>query len=276
MMLVGAGADGGNKVRTLQHQLAVCEARLSESEQRSRIHVVGSGGSNQVVATLVHAAEHLPGLHALWLSPDEPDFDNTLNMLSSLSLRNLASYRTPGLSAMRSLVCALWDGVVLPLGGNNPSGVFGHVGAAIELAEQIERGEAEDPDDIYLAVGSSCTISGLIIGIALSRHLGLRAFASPSFTLHGIIIHHLLAAAQRHTKLHTRASWMPLTIGHSIRCTCAQLQALGGPDLEAAALKILENEGVLATERCPPCDAFVVSLRRPRPPAPPPLVYQSR
>ena len=49
---------GGNKVRTLQHQLAVIEARLEHEGGGGErdIVVFGSGGSNQVVATLVHAA----------------------------------------------------------------------------------------------------------------------------------------------------------------------------------------------------------------------------
>ena len=92
---------GGNKVRTLQHQLAVCESRLAaaapgsaEHARLRRIAVVGSGGSNQVVASLAHAGPHLPKLEALWVAPDAPDLDNTLNMLSTLSLPNLGGYAT--------------------------------------------------------------------------------------------------------------------------------------------------------------------------------------
>ena len=75
---------GGNKVRTLQHQLAVCESRLdaaapgsAEHARLRRIAVVGSGGSNQVVASLAHAGTHLPKLEALWVAPDEPDLART-------------------------------------------------------------------------------------------------------------------------------------------------------------------------------------------------------
>ena len=45
---------GGNKVRTLQHTLAVCEARIanaktpSERAKATNLVVVGTGGSNQV------------------------------------------------------------------------------------------------------------------------------------------------------------------------------------------------------------------------------------
>jgi hypothetical protein len=47
---------GGNKVRTLQHQLAVCEVRRDTGETAfQQLVSLGSGGSNQVVATVVHA-----------------------------------------------------------------------------------------------------------------------------------------------------------------------------------------------------------------------------
>ena len=69
--------------------------------------------------------------------------------------------------------------------------MIGQISACLELAEQIERGEY-DPPAIYLAVGSSCTISGLIIGVALARRLNMKAFRSPRFRIHGIPIHHAL------------------------------------------------------------------------------------
>ena len=43
-----------------------------------------------------------------------------------------------------------------------------------------------DVDAIVLAVGSSCTLSGLVIGVALARALGLRAFQSPTFKIIGV------------------------------------------------------------------------------------------
>ena len=102
--------------------------------------------------------------------------------------------------------------MVVPLGGNNPAGALGHASAALELAAQIEAGEADGTDAIYLAVGSSCTISGLIVGVALSRRLGQEAFRSPNFRIHGVIIHHIFAAAQRHLHMHQRLTFLPLTI----------------------------------------------------------------
>jgi hypothetical protein len=153
---------GGNKVRTLQHQLAVCEAKIeraSSAAERARLEnllVIGTGGSNQVVATLVHARRAgLANVNVAWLQPDLPDLDNSLNMLSTLSLPLGGSRGTWGRPApmLTGLLRAcLGGGVALPLGGNNPSGVLGQAGGALELAEQIERGEAADPERLYLAV----------------------------------------------------------------------------------------------------------------------------
>ena len=77
---------GGNKVRTLQHQLAVCEAKIARGDA-DRIIVTGTGGSNQIVATVAHAASlaNAPRVAAAWLGKDVSNLDNTLNMLSALS-----------------------------------------------------------------------------------------------------------------------------------------------------------------------------------------------
>ncbi|KAJ1456500.1 hypothetical protein M885DRAFT_587109 [Pelagophyceae sp. CCMP2097] len=244
---------GGNKVRTLQHQLAVCEARLSAGGPQKLV-VLGSGGSNQVVATIVHAraVKALPPVEVAWVSPDAPDLDNTLNMLSTFS------FKTGGVGLWddwRTFAQAAWaafsgGAVVLPLGGNSPSGVLGQVGGALELAEQISKGEADDPDGIYVAVGSSCTVSGLIVGVALARHLGLRAFQSPKFKIHGVLVHPLFAAAQRTCGLHTApwASFVPLTVSHTVRNACAELSALGGPNVLPLALEIMASQLRLETE----------------------------
>lgn len=224
---------GGNKVRTLEHQIAVVEAT---NEAHTATHggrprdllVFGSGGSNQVVATIVH------GLHRFGMSvspvwvPDPPDLDNTLNMLSALSfpIQNWYSWGAP--FPMLSAVFGAAFGssasrpILLPMGGNNPSGVLGQIAGPLELAEQIERGEVPDIDGIYVAVGSGCTVSGIILGVTLARHLGLQAFQSPDFKIHACPIVDTFATLHRGTGFYTAAwsQYFPLTIQHSIRRTC--------------------------------------------------------
>ena len=75
----------------------------------------------------------------------------------------------------------------------------------LELAEQVAAGECADPGRVYLPVGSACTLSGLVLGVALARRLGLPAFRASEFELVGVPIHHLFAAAERTLRLHTAA-----------------------------------------------------------------------
>jgi len=166
-------ADGGNKVRTLQHQLAVIE-----SKQVRNIHVLGTGGSNQVVATVVHGLNRLPPMTPLWIDKDLPDLDNSLNMLSTLSLpvAGQETWGAPVPMVRRLLRAVFGEGVIVTAGGNCPAGVLGQVGGCLELADQIAAGIMPPPNRIYLPLGSSCTTSGLIMGIALARHLKLDAF----------------------------------------------------------------------------------------------------
>lgn len=243
---------GGNKVRTLQHQLAVMEAKIERGGPQRDLVVFGSGGSNQVVATIVHAAKLKLAIPttALWMA-DPPDLDNALNMLSSLSFHQLKTFETWGntLALVKSLIDGLVRGkaFVLPLGGNNPSGVLGQVGGILELAEQIEAGDIPDCDGIYVPVGSACTISGLIMGVALSRKLGLKAFRQPEFALHPVSIHHAFAFLNRVTGLYKSkfSRYIPLTVRHSIHATCSELTQLGGPDILAESLAILQDETVV-------------------------------
>mmetsp|Transcript_22440 Transcript_22440/g.33209 ORF Transcript_22440/g.33209 Transcript_22440/m.33209 type:complete len:788 (-) Transcript_22440:422-2785(-) len=308
---LSSSAYGGNKVRTLQHQLAVVEAKTKrrQHQQQQRegeilrhadatatatatadLIVFGSGGSNQVVATAVHSMltksqereqpqqqQHSrPTIQynttALWMA-DPPDLDNTLNMLSTLSFPNVKTYQTwsnpLGLGA--ALIRALWAGgtstststnrngdansnsngsFVLPLGGNNPSGVLGQVGGALELAEQIEAGEIPDCDGIYVAVGSSCTISGLIMGVALARKLGMAAYQQKGFALHMVPIHDIFALLNRAVGIYQGwgsgiSRYIPLTVSHSLHSACHELVQLGGPNVLEEALAILEHETVV-------------------------------
>ena len=252
---------GGNKVRTLEHQLACCEA----SSPRSTL-VLGSGGSNFVVATLAHArhsfgARLAESLVPLWVKDDfNVDRDNTLNVLSSLSFvdagatpRALWAERCGGLTALRAVLRAACCGgggrhIALPPGGNSVAGALGHVGAALELAEQIIAGDAPAPTDLFLTVGSGCTLTGLLVGIALASQPQL-APLRPAFaalrTLHAQVIHHAVAALQRRTGL-LRSRWLPLLgVGASIKSVCAALGALDATipaaAVEREALRLLDD-----------------------------------
>ncbi len=244
---------GGNKVRTLEHQLAACEAHI-QNHPDARFFVLGSGGSNQCLATIVHGLTRFSlSPDALWLSVDDPDRDNALNMLSCLSFPgkhiafgSLKNQLHMSWQIINAVLFSKADKVFM-LGGSNPTGQLGHVGAALELAEQIERGEVEDPEAIYLPVGSTCTITGLILGICLARELGLRAFASPQLKIHGLLIHPGAALLQKRFNF-LKSSILPLTIGLGLRDTSSLIRRCGGPDALSASAEFLQHNVVLHTD----------------------------
>jgi 1-aminocyclopropane-1-carboxylate deaminase/D-cysteine desulfhydrase-like pyridoxal-dependent ACC family enzyme len=258
---------GGNKVRTLQHQLAVCESRRIAGEKAfQQLVSIGSGGSNQVVATAVHARklgwDGIPkknqdgtvsanNINASWFDADEPDMDNTLNMLSVLSFPNVGFTFDWGdtslgvLGTLRAFHMAWSQKEVLPmmLGGNCAAGILGQVGAVVELAEQIEAGESPDPTRIYLPIGSSCTVSGLIVGTVLVRHLGMNALSDPGFKIIGCNVHDGQAKLDRLIGFHVNRflSFVPLTITHSVASACQALREIGGPDLQEEAFAFVKT-----------------------------------
>ncbi len=248
---------GGNKVRTLQHQLAVCEAKREGGEKAFK-HLVslGSGGSNQVIATVVHARnlgwDNAPDGNTItpcWFDKDEPDLDNTLNMLSVFSFPLQTSFdwgTNVGLwTTIKSLRQAWTQTETIPmmLGGNCPVGVLGQAGALLELAEQIEGGKCPDVERIYLPVGSACTVAGLILGTALVRHLKLKALSSPNFKIVGCNVHEGFSMLDRVLGFHKNLmlSFMPLTITHTVIGACRTLKEVGGPDVEKEALQLLQT-----------------------------------
>ncbi|CAK4549981.1 unnamed protein product, partial [Aphanomyces euteiches] len=168
---------GGNKVRTLQHQLAACAIHY-EKHPEAKFLTIGSSGSNQNVATVVHGqAMGLP-IHPTLAKPDAPDFDNTLNVLSILSFNpSVVRVWTRPCDMIKAYLRALFFNAdkIFVMGGNNMLGVLGQIGGILELAEQIEAGELPDVDRLYVAVGSTCTLAGLVLGVCLARHLGLKA-----------------------------------------------------------------------------------------------------
>lgn len=249
---LSSGEYGGNKVRTLQYQLGLCEARAERAAGGTaapRVLVMGTGGSNQVVATKLHAAKiGLDGVEALCF-PDKKEMDNTLNYLSALSLPGKQfEYGCGG----GSLVSAIWSGgddapwLFMP-GGNNPAGVLGQVGGALELGEQISRGEAADPDAIVVTMGSMCTVTGIILGIALSRAVGYPAFCQPGFRIYGQHIHPGAVLLQRAFGAF-RSEGLPLMIGRGIREVAAIIAERGGPDVTEEALRIMREDLIIPTD----------------------------
>jgi hypothetical protein len=126
-----------------------------------------------------------------------------------------------GLSCMFKVLRDERYQILMP-GGNNKLGALGHVGAILELCQQITDGTLPQPQRIYLAIGSSCTISGLVAGMAVARTLGLGFLGEDfnAFELHGVPI--------------SFSSYAPSVLGAAIRKvatdTLLMIKELGGLD----------------------------------------------
>mmetsp|Transcript_37693 Transcript_37693/g.74169 ORF Transcript_37693/g.74169 Transcript_37693/m.74169 type:complete len:321 (-) Transcript_37693:282-1244(-) len=131
----------------------------------------------------------------MWVGSESASFDNSLNVLSILSYPTLAAplWVSP-LQQVWKMTKVLTSAVdkVLPPGGMNVAGVLGHVGAVLELADQIfQKHMMPAPNCIFLPMGSGCTTTGLVTGIAMARVLGLGFSSLQSFKIHATPIHHL-------------------------------------------------------------------------------------
>jgi len=158
---------------------------------------VGGSGSNQIVAASVFSQRHGIPLEQYAFSEEGESFDNGLNMVSAMSFPAFFSKPPWSLSVLaqiRSFYAALrppngrrhfW---AMP-GGANVTGALGHVHAVLELAEQIESGHCDAPKHIFLALGSSCTTSGITAGLAVLRAIEPEHALNDTL-LHPIGIHH--------------------------------------------------------------------------------------
>jgi D-cysteine desulfhydrase len=160
---------GGNKVRTLEAMYG----RAAAAGARA-MWATGAYGSNHAVATVLHAPA--AGMDAgVILFPQPASHPARENLSALLSARPaVAQLGTIALLpfAMRKVRRDPRAYVMTP-GGATPEGTFGAMSAALELAEQVARGELPAPARIVVAAGSTCTTSGLLAGLQVAGSLGL-------------------------------------------------------------------------------------------------------
>jgi D-cysteine desulfhydrase len=161
---------GGNKVRTLEAMMGAARGAGA-----TRIWATGAYGSNHSLATVLHA--RTAGLAAgMALFPQPRSTPAVENLRAALStdpeIVTIASPLTLPL-AMRALRRRGPSEFVMAPGGATPEGTFGAMSAALELAEQVARGDCPAPARIVLAVGSTCTTAGLLVGLNLAARLGV-------------------------------------------------------------------------------------------------------
>jgi D-cysteine desulfhydrase len=179
---VSSDVYGGNKVRTLE--LLFGQARALG---HSGVLATGAFGSNHALATALHAPR-------VGLTPSALLFPQPISEAAFVNLRALAAsgatlHALPHWSAFP--LGLAWTrykreprSYVMVPGGATPLGALGYVSAGLELGRQVAAGQLPAPRRVIVAVGSTCTSAGLLVGLALAAHhrIGFQPAALPRLT----------------------------------------------------------------------------------------------
>jgi D-cysteine desulfhydrase len=165
---------GGNKVRTLEPLFGQARREL-----RPMLVATGAYGSNHAVATVLHAKR--AGFRSgIVLFPQPYSETARANLRVSLTQAD----EIADLLHWSALPYAIWQrtragkrqppgAYVMPPGGAIPRGCLGFLSAGLELAQQVDQGVMPAPDEVLIALGSTCSTAGLLVGLRLAERLGL-------------------------------------------------------------------------------------------------------
>jgi D-cysteine desulfhydrase len=158
---------GGNKVRKLEHALAIAKRRGGP------VLTAGAVGSHHVYATAVHARRL--GLAVEAVRFPQPDTEHVRAMDEKLrALDNVThtlvphSYLMPFALLARRVALERAHGYGLMPGATSPIGTLGYVSAGIDVVEGFAARRWAEPDEVVVALGSGGTAIGLAIGLALA------------------------------------------------------------------------------------------------------------
>jgi D-cysteine desulfhydrase len=159
---------GGNKVRKLEFLL-----RRATDRGANRVATFGTVASNHALATALYAKSI--GLECTCFLSHQTRTANcarvlNMHLANGSEIIRFGGKRAEMVATMRKYLQGrnVW---VIPPGGSNWLGVVAFVNAGLELAQQIQDGELDEPDRLYVANGTMGTASGLALGLALA---GLR------------------------------------------------------------------------------------------------------
>lgn len=153
-------ALGGNKVRALEFLLA--------GVQPGDVLLTGGGeGSTHVLATAVHASRLRARVHAVRWRHEMHAVSESVARRSERECAVVETSGSPFAGVLRTLARRMTlDARWIPFGGTSPRGILGHVNAALELADQVERHEMPLPARVVVALGTGGTAAGLALGFA--------------------------------------------------------------------------------------------------------------
>lgn len=156
---------GGNKPRKLEFLLAD-----ALNKDAKTIITFGCAGSNHALAISVYSK--VLGLNSILMLKPQPNsyivrhnllFDNFNNS----EIKFFENNKVRAIAAQKILEKDKHSYLV-PTGGSNAIGAIGFVNAALELSGQIQKGELQEPDFIYVATGSCGTTAGLLLGLKIA------------------------------------------------------------------------------------------------------------
>ena len=157
-----ASSLGGNKVRAL-------EWLLGGIEPGDVVLTAGGEGSTHVLTTATYAMELGGTTHAVrWRHEMNPSARAVAERARTLCA-TIVTAPGPVTGLLRAHSSRRRGTLWIPPGGTSPLGMLGHVNAALELADQISRGEMPLPARVVLPVGSGGTAAGLALGFAIAK-----------------------------------------------------------------------------------------------------------
>lgn len=157
---------GGNKVRKLEFLLGAAKARGAR-----RLITVGAAGSHHALATAIYGrALGFDVTLVLFPQPLTPHVRDTmlLDCAYGAELRFTRRMETvPAALFAASLRYRNQGAYIIPAGGSDAIGTLGYVDAALELAEQVARGEVPAPASVVIAAGTLGSAAGLALGFEI-------------------------------------------------------------------------------------------------------------
>ena len=156
---------GGNKPRKL-------EWIFGDALRRGRRTVLtfGALGTNHGLATALYARRL--GLGCVLALVDQPVDEHVERQVARIRASGAHVYVTHGKA--RTAAALPWMMVrhgrayLIPPGGSSPVGSRGFVEAALELADQVGRGELPEPRTVWCALGSGGSAAGLAAGLRMA------------------------------------------------------------------------------------------------------------
>ena len=169
---------GGNKPRKLEFILG--SALRSKAEE---VMTFGCTGSNHALATAIYARQ--AGLGSISMLVPQPNATYVRrNLLMSQHCGaelHVCGTRLESATNMPLVYTAATYQLLrhrlkkgrfpyfIPPGGSSTLGVAGYINAALELRDQIMRGEMPEPQHVYVACGTMGTAAGLTLGLRAAK-----------------------------------------------------------------------------------------------------------